>query len=82
MHDYTNRTSNNSMALSNSYATVQVMRHNEILATYTVSPNRQSTEWILFWLMPDGTIETVDDYSSGAVDVGNVGRQVFENYAY
>ena len=64
VHDYTNRTNFSSLAMSNSSATVQVMRHTEILATYTVSPNRQSNVWNLFWLMPDGTIVTVDEYTS------------------
>jgi len=64
VHDYSNRSNFNSMALSNSSATVQVMRHTETLATYTVSPNRQSVVWNLFWLMPDGSIVTVDEYTS------------------
>jgi len=78
VHDYTNRTSGSSMAMSSSSATVQVMRHTETIATYTVSPNRQSVAWVLFWLMPDGTIVNVDEYTSGAVDIGRVGNQVFE----
>ena len=77
VHDYTNRDRGSSMALSNSSATVQVMRHTETLATFTVSPNRQSVAWVLFWLMPDGSIVTVDEYTSGAVGITSVGNEVF-----
>jgi len=78
VHDYSNKGNGSSMAMSHSNAVVQVMRHTEILATYTVSPNRQSVSWDLFWLMPDGSIVDVDSYASGSVDVGQVGVATFQ----
>ncbi|MBR6569188.1 MAG: S8 family serine peptidase [Clostridia bacterium] len=79
VHDYTNRNNGRSMAMSGSSANVKVMRHTETIATFTVSPNRQSVEWVVFWLMPDGSIVPVDAYSSGSVDSGNVGTSTFRN---
>ena len=77
VHDYTNRESRNSTALSNSGASVYVMRHNQMLATFNVSSGRTGTEWVLFWLMPDGSIRTVDEYAATS-SIATVGSAAFE----
>ena len=78
VHDFSNQRMSTSMEMSNSNMTVQVLRHDDVLATYTVSPNRNSREWILFWLMPDGSIVDVNEYTSTCpIDAGSVGDSVF-----
>lgn len=73
VHDYTDSYSENNLYLSNSGATVQVMRGSELLKTYTVSPNRNAVVWDVFRIMPDGTIEDIDTYSEGPIAADNVG---------
>ena len=77
VHNYTNRDSRNSTALSNSGASVYVMRHNQMLATFNASSDRTGTEWVLFWLMPDGSIRLVDEYAATS-SVSTVGSAAFE----
>lgn len=75
VHDYTNGFSGNNLYLSNSGATVQVMRGSELLKTYTVSPNHNAVVWDVFRILPDGTIEDIDAYSTGPVYAENVGAE-------
>ncbi len=48
VHDYINKNSNNSTALSNSGATVQVLRGDQLLMTYHVPINQGGTLWTVF----------------------------------
>lgn len=73
IHDYTNQGFGHSTALAASGATVQVMRHDELLKTYTVSPNRDAVVWDVFRILPDGSIEDIDEYQRGPVSAESVG---------
>lgn len=48
VHDYTNKGSSSSSALSNSGAQVKVYRGNQLLATYNVPTNQDGTLWTVF----------------------------------
>ena len=74
VHDFTNGASSSNLYLSNSGATVQVMRGSQLLKTYTVSPNRDAVVWDVFRILPDGTIEDIDAYRRGPVSADLVGE--------
>lgn len=48
VHDYTNRNSTNSYALSNSNALVRVYQSNGLVASFNVPPNQEGTLWTVF----------------------------------
>jgi hypothetical protein len=50
VHDYTNKESSSSTALSNSFAQVKVYRGSNLVATFNVPPNRGGTLWTVFEL--------------------------------
>ncbi|MDI3090172.1 cell wall-binding repeat-containing protein [Priestia megaterium] len=53
VHDYSNRGDDNSYALSNSGATVEVYRGNNLIKTFNVPANRLGTLWTVFELRGD-----------------------------
>lgn len=62
VHDYTNRFSSTSTALSNSSAQVRVYRGSALVATFSVPPNQGGTLWTVFELEGD-TITAVNRMS-------------------
>jgi hypothetical protein len=69
VHDFTNRSSTSSDALSNSQAQVIVYRGGEIAATFNVPTNEEGTLWTVFELdgdtiTPINTMSYESDYES------------------
>ena len=56
VHDYTNRSSSSSTALSNSGATVDVYKGSQLLRSFSVPTNRGGTEWDVFAFDANGNI--------------------------
>lgn len=56
VHDYTNRSSSSSTALSNSGATVDVYKGAQLLRSFSVPTNRGGTEWDVFAFDANGNI--------------------------
>ena len=61
VHDFTNRGSTDSTALSMSDAVVHVYAGNELVETYVVHKNQPGTVWHVFDIYEDG-IHTVNDF--------------------
>lgn len=62
VHDYSNRSSTNSYALSNSGAQVRVYRGSNLVANFNVPPNQEGTLWTVFELSGD-TITPINTMS-------------------
>jgi len=62
VHDYTNRYSSSSTALSNSGAQVRVYRGSNLVATFNVPANQEGTLWTVFELSGD-TITPINTMS-------------------
>lgn len=60
VHDYTNRDETGSYALSNSGAVVRVYKGEQLLRTFPVPTGYSGTEWDVFSLKADGSIETIN----------------------
>lgn len=75
VHDYTNRNSSNSYALSNSGAQVRVYRGSNLVATFNVPPNQEGTLWTVFE-MDGNTITPINtmSYVSQPISVQRVYR--------
>jgi hypothetical protein len=73
VHDYSNRYSSNSYALSNSSAQVKVYKGSNLLAIYNVPANQGGTLWTVFELNGD-TITPINTltYSSNPVTVKSI----------
>lgn len=56
VHDYTNRSSTNSNALSMSGAVVRVYKGNDLITTYNVPQNKEGTVWHVFEITKDGIV--------------------------
>ena len=72
VHDYTNRNSTYSLALSNSSAQVRVYDNSGLIANYNVPPNNEGTLWTVFELN-NGTITPINTFSYVS-DPGGVNR--------
>lgn len=59
VHDFSNGSSNNSMALSNSGVSVTVVRNGVVTNVFNITPNRGATLWRVF-TMTNGVITPVD----------------------
>ena len=77
VHDYTNRGSSYSTALSNSGAQVRVYRGNNLIATFNVPANQEGTLWTVFEMDGD-TITPINtmSYESNPSDVRNVRKSI------
>lgn len=60
VHDYTNRSKESSNALSYSGAVVRIYKGNQLLRTFNVPTGYDGTEWDVFTLKADGTIESIN----------------------
>ena len=60
VHDYTNRYSGSSSALSMSGATVRVYQRDGLTATYHIPTGIVGTTWTVFRIHSDGTLEPVN----------------------
>lgn len=60
VHDYTKRDETGSYALSNSGAVVRVYKGEQLLRTFPVPTGYSGTEWDVFSLKADGSIETIN----------------------
>lgn len=60
VHDYTNRQTNTSMALSRSGATVQVYAENRLLRSFTVPSEQVGTVWKVFKIDKNHNIVPID----------------------
>lgn len=60
VHDYTNRSSESSTALSNSGATVSVYKGEQVLRTFYVPTNIGGTEWDVFAFDANGNIVPIN----------------------
>jgi hypothetical protein len=74
VHDYTNRHSTNSIALSNSGAQVHVYRGSELIATFNVPAGQEGTLWTVFE-MSGSTIIPINlmSYESSSPNIQGVG---------
>lgn len=72
VHDYTNRSSTDSSALSSSGAIVKVYRGNTLLRTYNVPTDREGTVWNVFSIDKNGNIADLNtfEYISNPGSVG------------
>ena len=70
VHDYTNRWSSNSLALSNSGAMIQVYAGSGLVATFNVPAGQEGTLWTVFEIQ-DGNIVPINNMSYES-DPGNV----------
>ncbi len=72
VHDYTNRNSSNSYALSNSGAIVQLYRGATLIATYYVPAGQGGTVWNVLSISRDGTVTPINtmSYESDSYNVG------------
>lgn len=72
VHNFSNRDSNNSMALSNSGVTVTIIRNGVTTNTFAITQNRGGTLWRVF-TMTNGVITTVDtmSYESNGANILN-----------
>lgn len=70
VHDYSNKDSSSSTALSNSSAQAKVYRGSNLVATFNVPPNKGGTLWTVFEMSGD-TITPINTmfYSSGGYSV-------------
>ncbi|MBE3086158.1 MAG: carboxypeptidase regulatory-like domain-containing protein, partial [Bacteroidetes bacterium] len=77
VHDYTNRESSYSTALSNSGAQVRVYRGDNLIATFNVPANQEGTLWTVFEMDGD-TITPINtmSYESNPSDVRNVRKSI------
>lgn len=64
VHDYSNRDSKTSKALSNSNARVQVYVGQTLIRTYNVKPNQTASSWVVFGVDENGAFHDVDQYLS------------------
>lgn len=65
LHDYSNRSSLNSMGLSNSNATVTIYVKGEYKKTIYIPTNKIGTQWHAFDYHPDSqSIEVIDEFSN------------------
>ena len=73
VHDYTNRASSSTTALSNSFAQVKVYRGSNLVATFNVPPNREGTLWTVFELSGD-RITSINNmsYESSPISIQSV----------
>ncbi|MEW6215419.1 MAG: carboxypeptidase regulatory-like domain-containing protein, partial [Nitrospirota bacterium] len=73
VHDFTNRDSSSSTALSNSGAQVRVYRGSNLVATFNVPANQEGTLWTVFEISGD-TITPINtmSYESSSVNVQSV----------
>lgn len=76
VHDFSNRLSTNSIALSNSGAQVKVFRGSSVIATFDVPANQEGTLWTVFELNGD-TITPVNtmSFQSEETAIQSVSRQ-------
>lgn len=76
VHDYSNKESNYSYALSNSDATVRVYKGSNLIKTYYVPANTEGTLWTVFEIQ-NGTIVTINNmsYESDSNGVRSVGSK-------
>lgn len=70
VHDYSNRSSTNSFALSNSSAQVRVYRGSNLVATFNVPANQEGTLWTVFEL--NGDLVTPVNLMTYESDPGNI----------
>ena len=80
VHDYTNRGSSSSTALSNSGATVDVYKGTQLLRAFSVPTNKGGTEWDVFAFDANGNIIPTNSmtYCSSASDVLSSGASTSE----
>lgn len=73
VHDYSNKYSSSSSALSNSGATVRVYKGNDLIATYRVPTNRNGTVWHVFDYDPvtDTFTNTFTDQNGNSINMYN-----------
>ena len=69
VHDYTNRNSTNSTALSNSQAQVRVYRGNALVASFNVPQQQEGTLWTVFE-MENGIVSPINTMSYTAIPSG------------
>lgn len=72
VHDYSNRNSNSSFALSNSGATVKLYQGLQLLKTFYVPAGQEGTVWNVFSITEDGKITPINtmEYISSPGAVG------------
>jgi len=64
VHDYSNRSSASSTALSNSGATIKVYKGGTLLETFNVPTDYTGTVWNVFYIDSDGNIIPVNTFES------------------
>lgn len=62
VHDYSNKSSNSSSAMSNSNATVVLYKGDTILETYYIPTNTVGTVWRVFSIDADGNIQNLNEF--------------------
>lgn len=77
VHDYTNRSSTSSKALSSSGASVELWLGDQLLRTYNVPTGKTGTVWNVFSVDQNGTITSLNSFENisapGSVGIGYVG---------
>jgi hypothetical protein len=77
VHDYTNRHSTNSVALSNSSAQVRVYQGSLLVAHFNVPPNKAGTLWVVFEM--NGSVITPINTFSYVNNPGDITRPLSFN---
>lgn len=63
VHDYSNSSSSNSKAMSNSHARVEVYVGQTMIRSYNAKPSKAGTAWIVFGIDEEGAFHDIDLYT-------------------